>query len=76
MIKIYLKVQHINIVNIYLVVKEIYTIVHVALSWGLKLNTEKFCVIHFAFKKSFIKRLDIAQFGSYFVCGGLSTIST
>ena len=36
MIKIYLKVRHINIVNIYLVVKEIYTIVHVALSWGLE----------------------------------------
>ena len=39
------------------------------MSWELQLNDEKCCVIRFAREKSAIERLDIAQFGSYYVRG-------
>ena len=48
---------------------DIDTIVHVASYWGLQLNAEKCYVMRFARKKSSIERLDIAQFGSYYVHG-------
>ena len=56
--------------HIYLVIKrDIDTIVDVASSFGLQLNDGKCCVMRFARKKSSIERLDMAQFGSYYVRG-------
>ena len=47
--------------------RDIDTKVHVTLSWGLQLNAEKCCGMRFARNKSFIERLCIAQFWSYYV---------
>ena len=48
-LKIYLKIRHSNIINVssdlYSCQKDIDTIVHVASSWGLQLNAEKYCVV-------------------------------
>ena len=49
--------------------KDIDKIAYGASSCGLQFNAEKCCAMRFARKKSSVERLDIAQFGSYYVRG-------